>query len=177
MNIEVDQFGRNTNQPSINNSNDERSKKILDSLSEIKEQLQNKNFSPKSETNISPSKKNLENSNFEELNKRLFNLEKRLIELNNKLELNDENHHNFHPDFDDSNDQKSIFSNFENNSITNVGKSLLVLDGGKEVYVSKFKFYHFVVIFAVMSGALILLTSIKLGLSINQIIKIFLNNF
>jgi len=65
MNIEVDQFGRNTNQPSINNSNDERSKKILDSLSEIKEQLQNKNFSPKSETNISPSKKNLENSNFE----------------------------------------------------------------------------------------------------------------
>ena len=79
MKIEVDQFGRNTNQSSININNDERSKKILDSLSEIKEQLQNKNLSPKSETNINPPKKNLENSNFEQLNERLLNLEKILI--------------------------------------------------------------------------------------------------
>jgi len=57
MNIEVDQFGRNTNQSNINTSNDDRSKKILDSLSEIKEQLQNKNFSPKSEPSISIPKK------------------------------------------------------------------------------------------------------------------------
>ena len=97
--------------------------------------------------------------------------------MNNKLKLNSENHNSFHSDFDNNNDQKSIFSNFENDSIINVGKSLLVLDGDEEAYVSKFRFYHFVVIFAVMSGALILLTSIKLGLSINQIINIFLNNF
>ena len=59
MNVEVDQFGRNTNQSNINTSNDDRSKKILDSLSEIKEQLQNKNFSPKSEPSISIPKKDL----------------------------------------------------------------------------------------------------------------------
>ena len=68
MNIEVDQFGRNTNQSNINTSNDDRSKKILDSLSEIKEQLQNKNFSPKSEPSISIPKKDIKNLNFEELN-------------------------------------------------------------------------------------------------------------
>ena len=177
MNIEVDQFGRNTNQSNINSSSDERSKKILDSLSEIKDQLQDKNFLPNSEPNINLPKKNLEISNFKELNKRLFNLEKKLIEMNNRLELNNENHHSFNSDFDDSNEETSIFNNLENESITNVGKSLLVLNGDKESYISKFRFYHFILLFAGMSGVLILLASLKLGLSINQILKIFLNNF
>ena len=176
MNIEVDQFGRDANQSNINRSNDERNKKILDSLSEIKEQLQNKNFSPKSETNINSTTKNIENSNFEELNKRLFNLENRLIEMNNKLELNNKNQ-SFNSDFDISNEERSIFNNFEKDSNTNVGKSLLVLDGDKETQVSKFKFYHFLVILAGMSGILILLISLKLGLSINQIIKVFISKF
>ena len=172
MNIEVDQFGRNTDQSNIDNSSNERSKKILDSLSEIKQQLQNKSFSPKFEPDVNSPKKNLENSNFEELNKRLFNLEKRLIEMNDKLELKNENHHSFYSDFDDGHEEKSIFNSLENESITNVGKSLLVLDKDKKGNISKFRFYHFVIIFLGMSGSLILLTSLKLGLSINQIIKI-----
>ena len=177
MNIEVDQFGRNTNQSNINTSNDDRSKKILDSLSEIKEQLQNKNFSPKSEPSISIPKKDLKNLNFEELSERLSSLEKRLIEMNDKLKLNNEIHYSVNSDFDDSNQEISIFNNFENESISNSGKSLLVLDEDKNIHLSKFKFYHFIVIFAGMSGVLIFLSSKKLGLSINQIIKIILNNF
>ena len=43
---DIDQFGRDTtknNNPSIN---EEKSKKILDSLAEIKNQLENKDYNP-----------------------------------------------------------------------------------------------------------------------------------
>ena len=177
MNIEVDQFGRNTNQSNTNNNNEDKNKKILESLSEIKEQLQNKNFSPISDPPVNLSNKISKNSDFEELNQRLINLERSLIEINDKLKTKGKNFQNIDSNFKNSNEEKSIFNDLEKSSIKNEGKNLLVLDTNKDLYVTKFKFYHFIITIAVMSGLLIYLTSIQLGMPINQIIKIILNIF
>ena len=47
MNSEVDQFGRSTN--NSDGLNDDKSKRILEALSDIKNQLQNDEFIPKVE--------------------------------------------------------------------------------------------------------------------------------
>ena len=177
MNIEVDQFGRNTNQSSTNNNNEDKNKKILESLSEIKEQLQNKNFSPVSDPPVNLLNKISKNSDFEELNQRLINLERSLIEINDKLKTKGKNFQNVDSNLKNSNEEKSIFNDLEKSSIKNEGKNLLVLDTDRDLYVTKFKFYHFIITIAVMSGLLIYLTSIRLGMPINQIIKIVLNIF
>ena len=177
MNIEVDQFGRNTNQSNTNNNNEDKNKKILESLSEIKEQLQNKNFSPISDPPVNLSNKFSKNSDFEELNQRLINLERSLIDINDKLKTKGKNFQNVDSNLKNSNEEKSIFNDLEKSSIKNEGKNLLVLDTNKDLYVTKFKFYHFIITFAVMSGLLIYLTSIQLEMPINQIIKIVLNIF
>lgn len=173
MNIEVDQFGRNTNQSNINNNNEDKNKKILESLSEIKEQLQNKNFSPISDPPVNLSSKISKNSDFEELNQRLINLERSLIDINEKLKTKGENFQDINSNLKNFDEEKSIFNNLERSS----SKNLLVLDTDKDLYVTKFKFYHFIITFAGMSGLLIYLTSIQLGMPINQIIKIILNIF
>lgn len=173
MNIEVDQFGRNTNQSNTNNNNEDKNKKILESLSEIKEQLQNKNFSPISDPPVNLSNKISKNSDFEELNQRLINLERSLIDINEKLKTKGENFQDINSNLKNFNEEKSIFNNLEKSS----SKNLLVLDTDKDLYVTKFKFYHFIITFAGMSGLLIYLTSIQLGMPINQIIKIILNIF
>ena len=173
MNIEVDQFGRNANQSNTNNNNEDKNKKILESLSEIKEQLQNKNFSPISDPPVNLSNKISKNSDFEELNQRLINLERSLIDINEKLKTKGENFQDINSNLKNFNEEKSIFNNLEKSS----SKNLLVLDTDKDLYVTKFKFYHFIITFAGMSGLLIYLTSIQLGMPINQIIKIILNIF
>ena len=177
MNIEVDQFGRNTNQSNTKNNNEDKNKKILESLSEIKEQLQNKNFSPISDPPVNLLNKISKNSDFEELNQRLINLERSLIDINDKLKTKGKNFQNVDSNLNNSNEEKSIFNDLEKSSIKNEGKNLLVLDTDKDLYVTKFKFYHFIITIAVMSGLLIYLTSIRLGMPINQIIKIVLNIF
>ena len=177
MNIEVDQFGRNTNQSNTNNNNEDKNKKILDSLSEIKEQLQNKNFSPISDPPVNLSNNFSKNSDFEELNQRLINLERSLIDINKKLKIKGENFQDINSKLKNFNEEKSIFDNLEKSSNKNERKNLLVLDTDKDLYVTKFKFYHFIITFAGMSGLLIYLTSIQLGMPINQIIKIILNIF
>ena len=177
MNIEVDQFGRNTNQSNINNNNEDKNKKILESLSEIKEQLQNKNFSPISDPPVNLSNKISKNSDFEELNQRLINLERSLIDINEKLKTKGENFQDINSNLKNFNEEKSIFDNLEKSSNKNERKNLLVLDTDKDLYVTKFKFYHFIITFAGMSGLLIYLISIQLKMPINQIIKIILNIF
>ena len=51
MSDQIDQFGRDKSKPLSDNINDDKSKKILESLAEIKNQLENKNYTPKVETN------------------------------------------------------------------------------------------------------------------------------
>ena len=50
MSLDVDQFGRSTS--NNNPSNEDKSKKILESLSEIKQQLSDKNYIPKKEPTL-----------------------------------------------------------------------------------------------------------------------------
>ena len=44
---DIDQFGRDTTKNNNPSFNEEKSKKILDSLAEIKNQLENKDYNPK----------------------------------------------------------------------------------------------------------------------------------
>ena len=111
------------------------------------------------------------------MNQRLINLERILIDINDKLKIKGVNFQDVNLNLKNFNEEKSIFNDLEKSSIKNEGKNLLVLDNDKDLYVTKFKFYHFIITFAVMSGLLIYLTSIQLGMPINKIIKIILNIF
>ena len=51
MSDQIDQFGRDKSKPLSDNIEYDKSKKILESLAEIKNQLENKNYTPKVETN------------------------------------------------------------------------------------------------------------------------------
>ena len=46
MTQDIDQFGRDTSNDNTKNLNEEKSKQILDSLAEIKDQLENKEYKP-----------------------------------------------------------------------------------------------------------------------------------
>ena len=76
---DIDQFGRDTTKNNNPSLNEEKSKKILDSLAEIKNQLENKDYNP----NVDDSSprirvSNLKNkSDFDELKFKIESLEKK----------------------------------------------------------------------------------------------------
>ena len=83
MNDQVDQFGRDKSKP----LSDDKSKKILESLAEIKNQLENKDYTPKVEVNKNISNRdvksiNSKNLDFDLLQKRIELLEEKLEDLN-----------------------------------------------------------------------------------------------
>ena len=85
---DIDQFGRDTSKSNTSNLNEDKSKKILDSLAEIKKQLENKEYSPKVEQ-TSPTievKSNNDNLDFNELNSKIESLEKKLNSLDSFLQ-------------------------------------------------------------------------------------------
>lgn len=49
MTQDIDQFGRDTTNDKTKNLDEEKSKQILDSLAEIKDQLENKEYKPNTE--------------------------------------------------------------------------------------------------------------------------------
>ena len=77
---DIDQFGRDTTKNNNQRFNDEKSKKILDSLAEIKNQLENKDYNP----NVDDSSprirvSDLKNkSDFDELKLKIESLEKKI---------------------------------------------------------------------------------------------------
>ena len=76
---DIDQFGRNTSKNNTSILNEEKSKKILDSLAEIKNQLENKDYNPNVDDS-SPRIRviNLKNkSDFDELKLKIESLEKK----------------------------------------------------------------------------------------------------
>ena len=90
---DIDQFGRDTTKNNNSSFNEEKSKKILDSLAEIKNQLENKDYNPNvddSSPRIRAS--NLKNkSDFDELKLKIESLEKKINTidtfLNNKSSI------------------------------------------------------------------------------------------
>jgi len=76
---DIDQFGRDTSKNDISSLNEGKSKKILDSLAEIKDQLENKNYNPNVEESIPKTKvsSTKNNSNYEELKLKIESIMKR----------------------------------------------------------------------------------------------------
>ena len=168
---DIDQFGRDTSKSNTSNLNEDKSKKILDSLAEIKKQLENKEYSPKVEQ-TSPSievKSNNDNLDFNELNSKIESLEKKLNSLDSFL-------HNKSKvtQMDQSLDgELSIFHQLDNQSPIKQNKSLLVLESENINYKSKFKLFHFIMtinfLFLLLIGLIVYIKNIP----IKEVLYIF----
>ena len=127
---DIDQFGRDTTKNNNPSLNEEKSKKILDSLAEIKNQLENKDYNP----NINDSSPKIKISNpkdksdIDELKSKIESLEKKLssidIFLNNKSSIKGAHE----PMSKKLDGDLSIFHKLDNQSSIQQNKSLLVLD-------------------------------------------------
>ena len=179
MNSEVDQFGRST----INSDDlsDDKSKKIHEALSDIKNQLQNDEYIPKVEKeNLSrpkDTKKDFSHDlDFKNLYYKIESLEKRINQIVENLHNSQKG--GFVKDEQINIEDLSIFHKMENNKLEqNQNKSIVVLENQNLQYISNFKFYHFLLLLIILITTLTLITSTKLGLSISESLNYFLNLF
>ena len=174
MNSEVDQFGRSAiNSDDFNN---DKSKKILEALSDIKNQLQNDEYIPKVEKeNLSRPKDTKKDINhdldFENLHYKIESLEKRINQIV-------ENLHSSQKGISVKEEEISIFHKIENNNLEQKqNKSIVVLEKQNLQNISNFKFYHFLILLIILITALTLITSKKLGLPISESLNFFLSLF
>ena len=180
MNDLIDQFGRDKSKNLNNIINDDKSKQILESLSEIKKQLENKDYSPEIEVNDNASDQNVKNKkiknlDFYKLQQRIELLEEKLITLNNQT--SSKNHKTEFNTNEIVQFEKSIFHSFRNDDDYIKGKSLLVLENQNQSRIFQFKFYHFLIVTITMTITLILLMSFKLKKGFLEITKMFFSNF
>ena len=169
MSSEVDQFGRST----INSDDlsDDKSKRILDALSDIKNQLQNEEYIPKVEKeNLSrpkDSKKDISHDlDFKNLHYKIESLEKRINQIVENLHNSQKG--NFIKKEQINEEDLSIFHKIENNKLE---------ENQNLQNISNFKFYHFLILLIISITALTLITSKKLGLSISESLNFFLSLF
>ena len=168
---DIDQFGRDTSKSNTSNLNEDKSKKILDSLAEIKKQLENKEYSPKVEQ-TSPTievKSTNDNLDFNELNSKIESLEKKINSLDAFLQKKSEV-----KQVDQSLDgELSIFHQLDNQSPIKQNKSLLVLESENINYKSKFKLFHFIMtinfLFLILIGLIVYIKNIP----IKEVLNIF----
>ena len=168
---DIDQFGRDTSKSNTSNLNEDKSKKILDSLAEIKKQLENKEYSPKVEQ-TSPTievKSNNDNLDFNELNSKIESLEKKLNSLDSFLQNKSEV-----TQVGQSLDgELSIFHQLDNQSPIKQNKSLLVLESENINNKSKFKLFHFIMttnfLFLILIGLIVYIKNIP----IKEVLNIF----
>lgn len=168
---DIDQFGRDTSKSNTSNLNEDKSKKILDSLAEIKKQLENKEYSPKVEQTSATIevKSNNDNLDFNELNSKIESLEKKLNSLDSFLQNKSEV-----TQVDQLLDgELSIFHQLDNQSPIKQNKSLLVLETENINYKSKFKLFHFIMtinfLFLILIGLIIYIKNIP----IKEVLNIF----
>ncbi len=174
---DVDQFGRDTTKNNNPSLNEEKSKKILDSLAEIKNQLENKDYNPKLDDSSPRTRtSNLKNkSDFDELKLKIESLEKKLNTidtfLNNKSS-NEKFHEPINQNFDGD---LSIFHKLDNQSSIQQNKSLLVLEDEADINRSNFNLFRFImtinILFLVLIGLIVYIKNIPL----KDILKIFLD--
>ena len=168
---DIDQFGRDTSKSNTSNLNEDKSKKILDSLAEIKKQLENKEYSPKVEQ-TSPTievKSNNDNLDFNELNSKIESLEKKLNSLDSFLQNKSEV-----TQVGQSLDgELSIFHQLDNQSSIKQNKSLLVLESENINYKSKFKLFHFIMTINFLFLILISLIVYIKNIPIKDVLNIF----
>ena len=172
---DIDQFGRDTTKNNNPSFNEEKSKKILDSLAEIKNQLENKDYNPNvddSSPRIRAS--NLKNkSDFDELKLKIESLEKKLNTIDKFLN-NKSSNEKFHKPINQKLDgDLSIFHKLDNQSSMQQNKSLLVLENENDLNKSNFNLFRFImtinILFLVLIGLIVYIKNIPL----KDILKIF----
>ena len=179
MNSQVDQFGRSA--INLDDLSDDKSKRILDALSDIKNQLQNDEYIPKVEKeNLSRSKDSKKHNNddldFKNLHYKIESLEKKINQIIENL--NNSQKGNFVKKEEINKEDLSIFHKIENNKLEQKqSKSIVVLEKQSLQNISNFKFYHFLILLIISITALTLITSKKLGLSISESLNFFLSLF
>ncbi len=172
---DIDQFGRDTTKNNNSSFNEEKSKKILDSLAEIKNQLENKDYNP----NVDDSSprirvSNLKNkSDFDELKLKIESLEKKINTINTFL-----NNKSSIKEVYESTSQKldgdlSIFHKLDSQSSVQQNKSLLVLENENDLYKSNFNLFRFIMTINFLTIVLIGLIVYIKDIPIKDIISIF----
>ena len=173
---DIDQFGRDTtknNNPSLNK---EKSKKILDSLAEIKNQLENKDYNPNIDDSSPRTRaSNLKNkSDFDELKLKIESLEKKLNTIDTFLN-NKSSNEKFHEPINKKLDgDLSIFHKLDNQSSIQQNKSLLVLEDEADFNRSNFNLFRFIMTINFLIIVLIALIVYIKDIPIKDIISIFL---
>ena len=172
---DIDQFGRDT---SINNNtslNEVKSKKILDSLAEIKNQLEDKDYNPNVDDSTPKTKINYSNnkSGFDELKSKIESLEKKINTidtfLNNKSSIKEVHE----PKTQKLDGNLSIFHQIDNQSSIQKNKSLLVLENENDLNRSNFKFFHFVITISILFLLLVGFIIYTKNIPLKDILKIF----
>ena len=173
---DIDQFGRDTTKNNNPSFNEEKSKKILDSLAEIKNQLENKDYNPNvddSSPRIRAS--NLKNkSDFDELKLKIESLETKIntidTYLNNKSSIK-QVHESMSQKLDGD---LSVFHQIDNQSSMQQNKSLLVLENENDLHKSNFNLFRFIMTINFLIIVLIALIIYIKDIPIKDIISIFL---
>ena len=154
---DIDQFGRDTTKNNNPSLNEEKSKKILDSLAEIKNQLENKDYNP----------------NFDELKLKIESLEKKInvidTFLNNKSSIKEVHE----PTSKKLDGDLSIFHKLDYQSSIHQNKSLLVLEDEGDFIRSNFNLFRFIMTINFLTIVLIGLIVYIKDIPIKNIISIF----
>ena len=174
---DIDQFGRDTSNNNNSNLNAEKSKKILESLAEIKSQLENKDYNPNFD-DVSPKIKvsnSRDNSDFDELKLKIESLEKKLNSIDTLLNNKSINEEIYEPISQKFDGNVSIFHQLDNQSSTLSNNSLLVLENENDLHKSNFNLFRFIMtinfLFFILIGLVVYIKNIPL----KDILKIFLD--
>ena len=172
---DIDQFGRDITKNNNPSFNEEKSKKILDSLAEIKNQLENKDYNPNiDESSPRTRASNLKNkSDFDELKLKIESLEKKINTIDTYLH-NKSSIKQVHESMSQKLDgDLSVFHQIDNQSSMQQNKSLLVLDNENDLNKSNFNLFRFImtinILFLVLIGLIVYIKNIPL----KDILKIF----
>ena len=172
---DIDQFGRDTTKNNNPSFNEEKSKKILDSLAEIKNQLENKDYNPNvddSSPRIRAS--NLKNkSDFDELKLKIESLEKKINTIDTYLH-NKSSIKQVHESMSQKLDgDLSVFHQIDNQSSMQQNKSLLVLESENDLHKSNFNLFRFIMTINILFIILIGLTIYIKNIPLKDILEIF----
>ena len=179
MKSEVDQFGRTTN--TSKSINEDKSQRILEALSDIKNQLQNDEFIPKVEKeNIIRTKDIKKDTNhdldFKNLHYKIESLEKKINQIFENLQNIQKGGLKKEEELEE--EDQSIFHKIENNnSGQKQSKSIIVLENQNLQNISSFKFFHFLILLIILLFVLTLIISNNLGLTISESLNFFLSLF
>ena len=172
---DIDQFGRDTTKNNNPNFNEEKSKKILESLAEIKNQLENKDYNP----NVDDSSPKIRTSNlknksdYDELKLKIEFLEKKINTIDTYLNNKSSIKQVYEPMSQKLDGDLSVFHQIDNQSSIQQNKSLLVLENENDLNKSNFNLFRFImtinILFLVLIGLIVYIKNIPL----KDILKIF----